>query len=1226
MKKSIFNLMTAAVALGTLASCSDDLIEKSGLTVKDGDLVAELPALTDATANTRVAKLDGGSFVWDSNDQIQVYKISSLTYSTYNLTGGEGTEIGVFEKQSGESQSGGNLYAVTQPKNSNTIYGISSDDNENAVLTATILNKYDWETVESNGQTAYKVPTPFWGKANISGNNISVAFNALTGFMKINLRDLPDETKSIVLTTHEDFSLDNDFTDAIPGVKYTEGKNQPLSGTLRATLKDETSKLEIDERLAKYDYIRVDLDNIETDAAGDYIIYIPVVAQHYEKLYVMAVTDFGRGSYDYEGQMLREYEDYNWEVGAVNGFSLTEVVDLNLAGATSFKTASEIIAKEMLSDGRHTLRVTMDPTGWADTKLYIGSNLETNGTSVEINFSTAVPAGFQIVECPVQMNSTAFGNFKEAQAMTAVKARELDPQTLKKQRVVRVNFQAANAADIILPTSYVELSSEVDQPNPINLFAAALKKDGSHEGVSGYAEGNLNKKDASIIIKGGVKADGTPVEYATVNVLENSYGDVYVTEADTYIGKLDFKGANSKKGSLRITDALIENINYEGFASTDEVSIFTTGAAAIGNSGITSDAGSVKVVKVYAYWTGKALSDNALDKGMDCGKIFTAAQLQGVGLAAGLKEGAGAFTFKSGNALASLTPKYAYTISDNVSSIWLGGEKYPWLGAQVGKLVGGNVGDQFTDRNLKEADPKLTSNVSIDGNNKELRNMKLDITDPYFVDPHVCCTTCGDYSVKVKKSLGLVRSIYTTGKVDVKKIFLDDVLLESTYKIDDIASIVGTIDADDNVTLADNVSTNVRINAVGDYIGGQYGNIFTQKKLAMTNLLVGQEVGESQVNKVYVTSKGDNVGGVAGIADAAQEVEVHKAIVHLNEVSAIDGSNVGGLIGINIFGANSFVESSEVKVNKIFATQMNSTKTADLQNTGNGVGGMIGSNMGNAGAFAFNFANTVVADEIIADNQNAGGLVGYSKLPETQDFKIANTAAQKETVKVNVKKVLKAHNGYVGGLIGYDSQSKETRIGYNLTDPTVSSDGIVVTLADIEGAFAVGGLVGSNTALERVYAGADRPIKVTINGVANTWNQSDFTSTSSYGYLNLTQSDRYKNCGSFGTLLGLKNDKLFVTGSGSITVAGSVVNNTDSKAIISSLSYAAKAGMVISNTNKKALFFQLHSDTGSALGVTDDKFWGDINGYIGFDKNGNTYSINGEVQGAQIKNIKIASY
>jgi hypothetical protein len=303
---------------------------------------------------------------------------------------------------------------------------------------------------------------------------------------------------------------------------------------------------------------------------------------------------------------------------------------------------------------------------------------------------------------------------------------------------------------------------------------------------------------------------------------------------------------------------------------------------------------------------------------------------------------------------------------------------------------------------------------------------------------------------------------------------------------------------------------------------------------------------------------------------------------------------------------------------------MNSTKTADLQNTGNAVGGMIGSNFGNAGEFAFNLANTVVADEIIADNQNAGGLVGYSKLDVAENFKIANDPDQKETVKVNVKKVLKAHNGYVGGLIGYDSQSLETLIGHDA--PTVSSNGIVVTLADIEGAFAVGGLVGSNTALERVYAAEDRPISVTINGVANTWNQSDFTSTSSYGYLNLTQSDRYKNCGSFGTLLGLKNDKLFVKGSASLTVAGSVVNNTDSEAIISSLSYTAKAGMVISNTKKKALFFQLHSDTGSALGVTDDKFWGDINGYIGFDKNGNTYSINGEVQGAQIKNIKIASY
>lgn len=1253
MRKSIFKLMTVALAMGTLASCSDDIIEKSGLKVNEGDLVASLPQLKDgSSAVTRVAKIDGGSFVWDEDDQIQVYKLSTLTFSTYDLTDGEGTDVGVFTKTTGAAQNDDeNYYAITQPKGSKTIYGISGDEEGNAVLTATIKNRYDWETIESNGETAYKVPTPFWGNANISGNNISVDFNALTGFMKINLRDLPEDTKSIVLTTHEDFSLDNDFDIAGGAVVYTEGKNQPLSGTLRATLKDETSKLEIDERLAKYDYIRVDLDNIEVDVVGDYIIYIPVVAQHYEKLYVMAVTDFGRGSYDYEGEMLREYEDYNWEVGAVNGFSLTEVVDLNLAGATSFKTASEIIAKELLSDGRHTLRVTMDPTGWADEKLYIGNNLDAKQSSVEINFSAALPATFKgIYECPVQMNSTAFGNFKEAMFVTAAAASVLDPKDLKKERTIRVNFQNAFAGDIemILPTSYVEVSSEVNQTKKISLFAAALKKDGTHEGVSGYAEGNLNKKDASIIIKGGVKADGTPVEYTEIDILENSIGDVYVTEADTYIEKLFFDGS-SNKGNLRVTDALIKQIEYEGIPANDEVSIFTTGAAAIGTNELGAEEGitgaDLSTVKVYAYWTGKALSDNALMKKFDAATIYTAAQLQGVGLAAGLKEGAGAFTFKDGSALTALTAVYKYKVSDRVSSVWLGGSKYPWLGAQVGKLKGGTAGDAFTDRTLKdEIDPtadQLTEAIEIDGNFKELRNMKLDIVDPYFIDPHVCCTTCGDYSVKVLKSLGLVRSIYTTGTVDVKNIALDDVLLQSEFPIDDIASIVGTIYADGKVTLAQSATTNIRIDAVGDNIGGQYGNIYSKDVIDMDKLLVGQEVAETSVDKVFVKSQGDNVGGVAGNVVSENAVQVTAAVVHLNEVSAEDGSNVGGLIGNDAFKAESYVENSEVKVDDIFATQMDSNKTPDLQQTGNNVGGMIGNNIG-SGNFEFKGEkNTVVATNITAENQNVGGLVGFNKLTDAaNEFKIAANKGAKEQVDVTVT-TLQADNGYAGGLVGYDRQSKTTTIGAKGVADAQKSSGITVKIGKmttpeggsdpyaeggLNGAYAVGGLVGSNTAIEEIIACANRPISVTIDALDNTWEESDFTKTDTYGYLNLTQSDRYKNCGSFGTLLGLKNEKLYIDGKGSITVSGTPINNTDSENIISELHATATAGKVISNDTKKDLFFQLHSDTGSALGIGDDVFWGDLNGYVGFDKNGNTYSIDGEVQGAQIKNVKIATY
>ena len=195
--------------------------------------------------------------------------------------------------------------------------------------------------------------------------------------------------------------------------------------------------------------------------------------------------------------------------------------------------------------------------------------------------------------------------------------------------------------------------------------------------------------------------------------------------------------------------------------------------------------------------------------------------------------------------------------------------------------------------------------------------MLLSINDPYFKDPHSCCTTCGDMSVKVTEDLGLVRCIITTGAATVKNINLNDVLLESNVNIDNVGAIVGEIGAEGNVTLATNNATNVRIETLGYNIGGQVGNLVTRAATDIDDVLVGQEVVETGTSDLYVKSTGSNVGGVIGNLESTGAVTVDNAIVHLDEVSATYGSNVGGLVGDMYFEAAAKLGSIDGSKNEV---------------------------------------------------------------------------------------------------------------------------------------------------------------------------------------------------------------------------------------------------------------------------------------------------------------------
>lgn len=1230
--KSISKFMTIALAVGTLASCSDEIIEKSKLQVKEGDLVATLPAAE--IANTRVAVVpntNGTDFVWAPEDQIQVYKLSSLNYSIYNYVSGAGSDTGVFSTE-GEGVSGSDLYAVTQPQNSGTIYGVSANDAQKAVLTATVEKEYEWETLDADGGTGYKVPTPFWGPATIDGSNINVDFKALTGFMKLDLANVPSTTEAIVLTTHEDFSIDMGAT------KINGGSNEPLSGTLSAVLDDDAA-LQADARLAKYDMIRINIP--EHAIAKGYILYIPVIAQHYDKLYVLAVSETGRANYTWDAEILREFDDFTQKVYTPSGnvsitsLSLSEMIDLNLEGATSWAEASIVIASKAAANPGRTMRYTVNGTAFGDKTLYIANNIEKNNVELTITGTTNTLETIAEAEFGSAILSPFSGAVTEPATLL------LEGGDMAKARTVRLNYEVAWPANtkVLLPTSNVELSSTVDQAQAIKLFTAATT------GVSGYDETVYNAKNAGLIIKGGTRDDGTgklvPVHYTQIDILDNSRGDIYAYQEDTYIQKLVFHGTDNLQ-NVRLTDALVGEINYAAaIDNNEEINIYTTGSAAIGNTGAEAITGSHKnKPAVYAYWTSRSLTDNALALQFDNKFIYTAAQLQGVGLGAGLTTGGGSLaTCPSLIATTAPAAVYEYQISKFVNNIWLGGAKYPWLGAQVAKLKATPAAAGYgTDRNIidgPDATQALTTAVTINGNGKRLRNMVISTDDPYFIDPHTCCTTCGDLTVKVTEDLGLFRNIKSTAAVTVKNIYLNDALLDTQYEIDDIGSIVGQIYSGAAVTYENNISTNVRIKAKGDNIGGQAGNVFATANLNITNPKNNQEVGETGVDYVYVESEGNNVGGIVGLAKSDAGIVATAPIAKIDWVLAKNGSNAGGVIGTAEFKVGSYFQNATVEIPSIKATQNDKTEF-QLRATGKNVGGLVGQAISNDDQ---NFGvkgtvNVKAETEIEAGNQNAGGLIGLASLDDDADtgtagiLKIGNEAADKITVNVGD---LTAHNGYAGGYVGNISTGKETLIGEAtaLTEATALSDN--VTIASLNSAFAAGGLIGGNSIPVTITEAAYNTLNVTVNDITNTWNASDFTEndpSTNYYYLGINKDNRLKNCGSFGLLVGLENSKdlttgLKIVGSSNITTGGSATATTTSASAIMDAYATTELKTIFSDAKKEAVLFKLHSDTGSTVSdAATDFYWGDVYGYTGYVKGDNNYMVDGVMlQGDQIFNV-----
>ena len=1247
----ITKIMTAAVALAAMVSCSDELNLNPQSAVKgDADLVATLDVMNDVTT-TRLSAVDNGgpkgteAIVWQPNEKIRVFTLDQLSQDLYQLQSGASTATGQF-KQIENNDLTGDKYAITE---SDMIYGVSADGNsQKPLLTLTLPREYTPGT-DANGNQ--KFPVPFWGPATVSGGSefstLSTSVTALTAFLRVNLQELPAGTKYIVLTTHGGgiFKEDEGFMLAPMGTAVTESKDfwykksgsdyvfqwitggysEALSGTLNATL-EEGAELAVDERLVHSDEIIVNLTGVKNQ-----IFYIPIVCNKKDEagnpipvqnLHVIAASHVSsKYKYCYAGTELRVFQQqifkrnkaYYLDMSLVN---LGEVCigELNQAIAT-YNTTKDI-----------TTIFNVDKLH----KAAAGSHVGHNDSYIKIT-----GAGNVVLNIKEIGENDGYG--------------ETDSKRLRiYDDVWTSNVNGARTAEINVPSDW-DFNGD---GNPDDAYMDIQL--GNYDAILGTVDGlKAAKVDVVANILSGTKfADANTYNLAwpndqtqilpekkyalkIMNGFKNmeiaGFGDVYATNSvyaqeETEIDYLYI--SHDGEMGLRLDDTLVKKLKFQN-ASVDRL-VFTTGSSAIAEvytyndklyqTPATKDNTPSHVV-MRSYWTGKALSKYAIESGYDVATVYTTAQLASMG--EGLypdgtnpvisypgSESNHATTTAPTSGVAPTVAKYNIPTA-LVRMMWLGAKQHPWIGARV-----------------------RINGFTLDGENVELKNMNMLTEWPgattFVDDPHWCCTTCWtpnteDHKIELGNFFGLMRYIINSDNATVTRVNLNEIQFETDKAINYVGGIAGFVQSP-TVDFNNNAVGEVKIDLPGYNIGGMIGYVGATTKLTITNneivglknnsgyirgaAYVGGAIGASwakdqlfQTNTVQlaqdITGTWSCVGGIVGQQYSYTKIDMlsNKVIVK-KDIESQNSGNVGGISGRQVANGNINILKNRVTVDNIKAG-------------GDYAGGINGYQLDFKAADILYRDNIVNAKNNIQSNKWAGGIVGYT-----------TTADADNTIKL-LSETVTANNiigteGMVGGEIGQANQG-QFYIGYD--DPTGAYDrdyNTTITIKEsLAGKYAVGGVIGNNALSMKspvfINTGASTTmkdgttpystgIKINVNSFVNTKEIKDFAANEQTYF------------GTMSNIIGYMQDRLTI--------------NQD-KSTVKNYTYLDITDNLDADMKEKVLYWE-HPDQEHNLGI-NQKYWGDRNGYVGFRATG-TYKIgNGkgtfkEVKGEQLDPVALPGH
>ena len=1240
--KGIFKFMTAAAVSTAMVACTDDLSINSNADFQsDADLVG---TLNDARpVFTRMGMSEGSiapwddpvnsnwGLVWTEGDEVRVFTLDQLKYNYYKLKDASANKPkGEFDIKTADSKlEGDKKFALTDAQ---FVYGVSATSDGEARLTYTI--PYRWtaqSTKDADGVDVRKFPAPYWGRAEeTSDGKINVGFSAMTAFLRVEMDKLPKGTKYVVLTTHGDpykiadeaagsptapvaatpdaitladgekaaaafiekvkngTDLNADWAAETNKKSFDNGKAEPLSGTFNTLLK-EGATLAPDKgdkytdnisRLVTRDEIIVELDENTPS-----VFYVPVIAQKYENLHVIAAKAVSRYAYRYVGTELKsfsqEFERGHYYFLTINLMNLGEVsaAELNAAikavntraDRTSILNIDKItnVAKPATDaewttyanaiSARFGFTVTV-----ADLKALPWDRIFVQGDgSLVLNIAAIdATAGAEAGVSPVRndlstMNNNAlFVSDKKTGKESAAGAKVAT-------NMVTINMpQQSEFANGELFTNLPTYNTTIGSVNGNDLtdyyvYALGSKTNcvtGMNLEISGELE---NKKDGAINLVTGLKE---------LNVLEGTEGDLFINNIgeEPYISdKVNIQ--TTSKIDVRIDNSLVKSINFVDRDAFNMGHVFTTGSSAIStvydatadasNHSVTVGTADPNNVKLHSYWTGAALSQKAITGGFDQKEVYTVAQLASMGE----------------QRFGSTQAEY-HVHGTLVNDMWLGAKDYLWVGPAA-----------------------TVAGFKFDGDNVALRKMSMqlelsaakDNTAFYVDDPHLCCTSCGwkpavyastgaADAVKVW-SFGLIRAYGTETTAattcEIRNVNLSDVLLEDTGEgaigVNHIGSIIGYVNGT-SLTMEDNIVTNPKINVSGANIGGAAGNVKVTGDVNMTNNRIGED-GE-EIGKV-ISTKG-KVGGLVGNVETAAAVTLDKNTVTLS--GDVQGAElIGGLAGnVTATGAVAFGSN---KSNYDVVNVKNIKATTD-SNVG-GFAGNVETTSTSVPAIRFNFAEVTVPGEISAAKYYAGGIFGEAASGGVAGVIRHNSA----TVKVGT---IAATEGFVGGETGYVAKGT-ANFGYVGNGHKTNID---VNL--IKGAYAMGGLIGADATnvpvnvITKNNGSAANDASITI--AIKDWNNTKSDGFAAFFGPSDTEAQR---AGTISNVIGYMNGEVNITNA----------KDDDAKDLLIVTDYLNAA-------KKVAVGYKFHRDE-HWTSITGPQFWGDTNGYVGYGKS--VYKING---------------
>lgn len=1247
MKKGIIKLMTLAAVSTAMVACTDDLTVNSGAGFSsDADLVG---TLEDNRPNfTRMGMLEKGiapyedldnaewGLVWTLGDEVRVFTLDQLKYNYYKLKDESANQPkGEFDVKSAASKlEGDKKFAITDAQ---FVYGVSATSDGEARLTYTIPYRWTATSIDSDedGKTdVRKFPAPYWGRAEEEGGTIKVSFSAMTAFLRVELDKLPAGTKKIVLTTHgnpytiqDHDNTDAEYTAAADGFQLTDdpailtavndksetnytwkdvpvnttGANEPLSGTFNTLLKTGAT-LGVDEgiaetgledgtelfsRLVTRDEIIVDIT-----ATTPKVFYVPVIAQDYKNLHVIAAKAVSKYSYRYVGTELKTFS----EPFLRGDYKFLTMSLLNLGDADALTVNAAIASSNDRADKTTVLNidnlVTNDYSGYTDAqwntlattisnlvgKTFTGAQLKAmahdrilipnnSKGNFELNIAKiTAAAGAAGGYSPVRNDLGLYGTNNvlyvtdDKTAAQATEGTNMVTINLPHQIGAAPETDADYELLVNLPTYNATIGSSVDGKNLNKLVAfvqGSLTRCVTGNNVLVGEKEIEDVKKSALVMETGVK---------DLNLLAGSKGDIYVYNTgavDEYQPEIS-NALNIQTAypvNIRVDNALVNKLNFVEKNPAAKDYVFSIGSTAfkevakvtVGtDKSVTATTENADVV-MHSYWKNAALTPFADQTATvhavnqyDQEKVYTTAQLASMG---------------------ELTQADYYIDELYVNDMWLGAGENLWIGPEA-----------------------TVPNFHFDGRNVPLRKMSMQTIASatagaaavYVDDPHLCCTTCGfkpavytaagtDATTYVR-SFGLIRSyVNTSSSATIENVAIDDVYFADNA-IDNVGAVVGIVEAT-GLTLQNNTLTDPKFDLEGKKIGGLAGYVKLTGDLTVT----GNDVIESkQETDNQIVSEGEYVGGLIGKVEGAA-ITINDNLVELSGDIASGKEFVGGLAGD--------IAATGLVTMGLGGAGYDKVSVANIKaQDGSFAGGFAGNVVTTSAAtpaIRVNFAEVTVPGEISSTVYYAGGLFGQVASAATGENRMNSAAVKVGTIA--------ATEGFVGGEVGY---AKAGTINFGRAEATQASD---IEVGKIKGAYAMGGLLGSNSnnAPVNVITGkfgteaAPQNADITIN--IKDWENTKAGQYPTYFGPSDAEAQR---AGNISNVIGLLEGKPI-----NFTIAKGFADE-DLLDITDNLT----------SEKKIALGFKYHRDEYWNT-HQDTDFWGDYNGYVGYG--GATYIING---------------